>query len=285
MKTIFKYLSAFALLLFSQIPTYVLAQAREDTIPSVVTYKRIDTLHLNLKIYKPVGFQATKKYPAIIFFYGGGWTGGKITQFQKQAIYLASRGMVTILADYRVQSRNQTTPFEAVADAKSAIRFVRTNSAQFSIDPARIAAGGGSAGGHLAAAADFTKLDEPSEGQSVSSRPNALVLFNPVFNNGPGEYGYERIGERYPEISPFHNIAKGGAPTVVFFGTKDKLVSVKTAEAYKAKMVEMGNRCELFLYEGQAHGFFNNGEWFDKTLRETDIFLQSLGYIEGKPTF
>ncbi|WP_138475738.1 alpha/beta hydrolase [Dyadobacter bucti] len=258
--------------------------AQQDTIPAIWTYKKIDTLNLQLKIFKPAGFDASKKYPAIVFFFGGGWVGGNIGQFQKQAVYLASRGMVTILADYRVASRHHTTPFECVADGKSAIRYVRQHSAELGIDPNRIAAGGGSAGGHVAAATDLTKLDEPSEDLNVSSRPNALVLFNPVFNNGPGEYGYDRIKDRFPEISPFHNIAKGAAPTVVFLGTKDKLISVPTAEAYKAKMLEAGSRCELFLYPDQPHGFFNKGESFTQTLRQTDVFLESLGYIKGKPT-
>jgi acetyl esterase len=261
-----------------------LSLAQSETIPEIRIYKTIDTLSLQLKIFQPAGFDASKQYPAIVFFFGGGWVNGNISQFQKQAVYLASRGMVTILADYRVSSRHHTTPFEAVADGKSAIRYVRQHSAELHIDPNRIAAGGGSAGGHVAAATDLTDLDEPAENLNISSRPNALVLFNPVFNNGPGEYGHDRIKDRFPEISPYHNIVKGAAPAVVFFGTKDKLVSVKTAEAYKAKMMEAGSRCELFLYPDQPHGFFNKGESFTQTLREADVFLESLGYIQGKPT-
>jgi acetyl esterase len=261
-----------------------IASAQPDTIPVIKIYKTIDTLKLELRIFKPDGFTSSKRYPAIIFFFGGGWINGTITQFQKQAVYLASRGMVAILADYRVASRHHTTPFEAVADGKSAIRYVRQHSAELGVDPDRIAAAGGSAGGHIAAATDLTKLDEPSEIPGVSSRPNALVLFNPVFNNGPGEYGYDRIKDRFPEISPYHNITKNAAPTVVFLGTKDKLVSVQTAENYKTKMIEAGNRCELYLYPDQQHGFFNKGESFIQTLRQADIFLESLGYIHGKPT-
>lgn len=209
--------------------------AQQDTIPAIRTYKKIDTLNLQLKIFRPAGFDASKKYPAIVFFFGGGWVGGNIGQFQKQAIYLASRGMVTILADYRVASRHHTTPFECVADGKSAIRYVRQHSAELGIDPNRIAAGGGSAGGHVAAATDLTKLDEPSEDLTVSSRPNALVLFNPVFNNGPGEYGYDRIKDRFPEISPFHNIAKGAAATVVFWGPKTSLFPYRPPKHTKPK--------------------------------------------------
>jgi acetyl esterase len=257
----------------------------QDTIPTIVTYKKIDTLSLNLSIYKPSGTLEQGARPAIVFFFGGGWIGGNIKQFKKQALYLASRGMVAILADYRVASRHQSTPFDAVRDAKSAIRFLRTNSARFHIDPNRIVAAGGSAGGHVAVAADLTSLDEPAEERSISSRPNALALFNPVFNNGPGQYGYDRIGDRYPEISPYHNIRAGAAPAIVFLGTKDQLVSVETAKAYQAKMQEMGNQLELHLYEDQVHGFFNSGTYYEQTLRLTDIFLAKLGYIQGRPTF
>lgn len=260
------------------------AQTGQDTIPQVFVYKKMDTLSLTLRVFKPAGFDSGNRYPAIVFFFGGGWINGNIGQFQKQAIYLASRGMVTILADYRVQSRHHTTPFEAVADGKSAIRYVRSHADELGIDPDRIVAAGGSAGGHVAAATDLTKLDEPTENLSISSRPNALVLFNPVFNNGPGEYGYDRVGARFTKISPYHNIRKGAAPTLIMLGTKDKLVSVATAEAYKAKLAEVGSRGDLILYPEQPHGFFNRGEWFTKTLRDTDVFLKSLGYIQGEPT-
>src|SRR5690606_30010989 len=135
---------------------------------------------------------------------------------------------------------------------------------ELGIDTAYIAAGGGSAGGHIAAAADLTGIDEATDNLSVDPRPDALVLFNPVFNNGPGNYGYERLTERYLEISPFHNIRKGAAPTIVFLGTQDKLIPVETAKEYQRKMQEVGSRCDLFLYEGQGHGFFNYSPKRDK---------------------
>lgn len=260
------------------------AQTIQDTIPTVITYKKIDSVNLQLYVYKPAGFQASKQYPAILFFFGGGWINGNIKQFKKQALYLASRGMVAILVDYRVKSRHNTTPFEAVADGKSAVRYVRAHAKKLNVDPNRIAAAGGSAGGHVAAATDLTQLDEPSQDQKISSRPNALILFNPVVNNGPDQYGYERIGSRYLEISPYHNIIKGAAPTLFLVGTNDKLVSVETAKDYKAKLQEVGARCDLILYPGEQHGFFNKEGALTKTLRETDIFLESLGYVSGKPT-
>src|SRR3989442_543708 len=82
-----------------------------------------------------------------------GRTSGAVGQFVPQSRYLAERGMVAIVADYRVFARHATSPFEAIADAKSAIRWVRSHAKALHIDPSRIAAGGGSSGGHIALSA------------------------------------------------------------------------------------------------------------------------------------
>lgn len=253
----------------------------------VVTYKEVDSVSLDLTFYYPTHFGENTKYPVIVFFFGGGWKGGSIAQFREHARYFASRGMMAVLADYRVSNRHHTSPFEAVKDAKSAIRYLRKSAGKLGIDKNRIVASGGSAGGHLAAAAgNISGLEEESEDLTVSSKPDALVLFNPVFDNGPQGYGYDRIGERYPEISPIHNIRQGAPPTIVFLGTEDQLIPVATAKEYQAKMENVGSRCDLFLYEGEKHGFFNikNEKNYKNTLYKADQFLQSLGYLKDEPT-
>jgi len=261
-------------------------QLREQ--PHNIVYKTIDTTQLELTFFYPPDFEKGEQYPVLIFFFGGGWKGGTTRQFEPQARYFAERGLVSVLADYRVSSRHGTTPFDAVRDAKSAIRFLRKHARKLHLDGEKIIAAGGSAGGHLAAAAgNIVGLEEPGEQLKISSKPNALVLFNPVFDNGPDGYGYERIGERYPEISPLHNISAEAPPTIVFLGTEDPLIPVATAELYQQKMEAVGSRCDLHLYEGQPHGFFNytrSAEHYYKTVRAADVFLASLGYLEGAPT-
>lgn len=262
------------------------AQKKGPADSSVVVYKHAGTSELKMKIYTPRGFDKSKNYPAMIFFFGGGWISGNIRHFENQAKYFSDRGLITVLADYRVSSKHKTTPFQAVKDGKSAIRYLRMNAKKLNIDTGKIIAAGGSAGGHVAAAADLTFLDENYENKVLSSRPNSLVLFNPVFDNGPLGYGYDRIGDRYKEISPIDNIKKGASPTIVFLGTKDKLIPVETAYLYKSKMENVGSRCELYLYPDQEHGFFNykgDKQYFYKTLVQADIFLASLGYLEGEP--
>lgn len=253
-------------------------------------YKQCGDSKLELRVYKPeVTTVSEKGAPAVVFFFGGGWLNGNIGQFAKHAEYLSGRGMTVVLVQYRTESSHKATPYDCIADAKSAMRYVRANAKRLGIDATRIAAGGGSAGGHLAAATAFvTEFDAPDDNLKVSPVPNALILYNPVVDNSPQGYGNERIGDRWQQFSPLHNIGKNAPPTIFFLGSKDNLIPVATAEKFKKRIEEKGGRCDLFVYEGQKHGFFNYSqtkpEYFNKTLLETDKFLVSLGYLSGKPT-
>ena len=253
---------------------------------NTILYKQVDTVSLYMDVIYPEDVDATVAYPSIVFFFGGGWNNGSIGQFEQHARYFARRGMVCFRVDYRVKSRQGTTPFESLKDAKSAIRYIREHASDFHVDPHRIVASGGSAGGHLAAAtALVSTFNEGSDRLSYSCVPNALILFNPVIDNGPGGYGYERIGEAYHTFSPLHNIREGAPPTIFFLGTEDNLIPVETAQYYKTVMEKVGSRCDLFLYEGQGHGFFNfrQIEYYNKTMFEANQFLISLGYLDQKP--
>ncbi|MBD0835646.1 alpha/beta hydrolase fold domain-containing protein [Aestuariibaculum suncheonense] len=248
-------------------------------------YKLVDTVKLYLHIYKPQNFNKSKTYNCMVFFHGGGWNTGNYKAFKRQSRYLASRGMIAISADYRIKTVHGTTPFDAVEDAKSAIRYIRKHAKELCINPNKIAAGGGSAGGHLAAVCgNIEGLEGPKEDLSISSKPNALVLFNPVYDNSKNGFGYNRMNGRYLEISPLHNITKGAPPTIVFFGIEDKTTPVESSKTYERNMKAIGSRCDLFLYEGATHSFFNKGNYFIDTLRKTDLFLKSLGYLDGEPT-
>jgi len=254
-----------------------------------VTYKEVDGCKLILNAYFPQGHKRHKdQRPAVVFFFGGGWNGGSPSQFAPHCEYLASRGMVAMSADYRVKSRQGTTPFDCVEDGKSAIRYVRQHAKELGVDPKRIAAGGGSAGGHVAAATGTVRgMDEKNEDSGISSKPNALLLFNPVYDNGPKGYGYDRVQGRHLEISPIHNVRKGIPPSIVFLGDQDKLIPVSTAERFKSLVEKAGGRSDLHVYKDQPHGFFNKGKkgnFFEKTVFEMDRFLSSLGWLKGKPT-
>ena len=251
-----------------------------------VIYKKVDDRELKLLIEKPADWKATDQRPAIVFYFGGGWVGGTPEQFRKQSECLATRGMVGIRVEYRTIPKGEKgPPLVCCADAKSAMRYVRAHAKELGIDPRRIAAAGGSAGGHLAAfTALVDGLDDPKDDLKVSCRPDALVLFNPVFNNGPGQWGHERVGERFQEFSPAHHISTSAPPAIVFLGDQDKLIPVSVLREFEAGMKKAGARCDAHVYPMAGHGFFNRDPHFTLTLIETDKFLASLGWLTGPPT-
>ena len=266
--------------------TLVLAMTAISQGGETLVYKKAGDRELKLYIEKPPAWKAADQRPGIVFFFGGGWVGGAATQFLKQSAYLATRGMVGIRVEYRTIPRgDKGPPVVCCADAKSAIRYVRAQAAQLGIDPHRIAAAGGSAGGHLAAFTGLVEgLDDPADDLAVSSKPDALVLFNPVFNNGPGQWGYERVGTRYQEFSPAHHVTKDAPPAIVFLGDSDKLIPVSTLRQFGSAMKAAGVRCETHIYPNAGHGFFNRDPHFTLTLLESDKFLSSLGWLPGDPT-
>ena len=292
------------------------ASAQEGGLPyppkmrdaRVEVYKTIGDVKLNLYMFNPPESTPAARRAAIVFFFGGAWRGGSPAQFEAQCRHLASLGMVAITVDYRVSSRHHSTIADSVRDAKSAIRFVRDNALRLGIDPQRIAAGGGSAGGHIAAAAGVIPgLDEPSENQAISSIPNALVLFNPVVLLAPvaGDKELTQVvtqlrelpplapkpGDQGPlqgvdlaSVSPWHHVSKNDPPTIILHGRADTTVPYLTVEAFAKKMRAFGNRCELAGFDGQNHGFFNyrpdGNKYYDETLGKAEDFLASLGYLK-----
>lgn len=271
------------------------AQAPVATVPVKVAtstsearvYKKAGDRELKLFIEKPADWKASDQRPALVFFFGGGWVGGSPTQFQGQSEYLATRGLVGIRVEYRViEKGDQGPPIVCTQDAKSAMRWVRSHAGELGVDPKRIGAGGGSAGGHLAAFVGMVEgQDDPQDERNVSAKANALVLFNPVFDNGPeGGWGNARVGDRVKEFSPAHNISADDPPAMVFLGREDKLIPVATVERFQAKMKAVGVRCDAFFYDQQGHGFFNKEPFKTETLIEVDKFLASLGWLVGAPT-
>ena len=283
-------------------PTHALPIAHAYDVPGftpaqVIEYKQTvnssgGAVSLDLHVFTPDDHRASDRRPTIVFFFGGGWNSGSPSQFHPHCEYLAARGMVAISADYRVKNVHGTTPQECVQDGKSAVRWIRENATTLGVDPDMIAAGGGSSGGHVAAAAGtLSGFEEAGENLAISSKPNALVLFNPVIDNGPGGYGHNTVQAYWEAISPLHNIDASAPPTVFFLGTNDALIPVATAERYKSAMEAEGLRCDLHLYQGQPHSFFNYDvpddgkgpyDGYLATVFRMDEFLVSLGYL-GNP--
>lgn len=267
------------------------AMAKDEFAPDeVVRYKKIGKAELKLHVFKPDGHQADDKRPAIVFFFGGGWVSGSAKQFYQQSRFLTNHGMVAFAADYRVRNIHKTSPYECVKDGKSAIRWIRNNAGRLGVDPDRIVSAGGSAGGHVAACTGVVEgFEEEGEDISVSSVPNAMVLFNPVLDTTAKGYGAGRFQPgKKTELSPCHHVRKGLAPVIVFQGSADTTTPPENAQRFERLMKEAGNACEVISYEGRKHGFFN-GSFFrpksdDKdygdTMNEVLVFLKEQGMLD-----
>lgn len=263
----------------------------DETTPftpdAAVAYKQTEKGALQLHFFLPEGHAKHdgKRRAAIVFFFGGGWNGGSPAQFYPFARHLADKGMVAVSAQYRTKSSHGVDPRACTKDGKSAIRWLRAHAAEYGIDPERIAAGGGSAGGQVAAATGTaTAFEEADEDTRISSWPNLLVLFNPVLDNGEGGYGHERVKAYWQQFSPLHNVTAKTPASIFFLGSKDNLIPLSTGQAWDAAIKAQGQASELHVWEGAGHGFFNyakeGGRYYHEILPKLDAFLKQQGYFK-----
>lgn len=244
---------------------------------------------LTLHVFSPpVGADTTPR-PGIIFFHGSGWVEGWVEQFSAYARALSARGVVAVCADYRTQKSAGATPFDGVADARTALRWLRAHAAELGLDPRRLAAAGASSGAHLALSAAIFP-GETEEGFSV--RPDALLLFSAITDTTAEGYpaGVALFGGRERELSPRHHLRPGLPPMLLLHGAADAWVPVASAERFVREVKAEGGRAELVVFAGRGHAFFNSSDYrpgvraddFFTCLYLTEKFLAGLGWI-GEP--
>jgi len=267
-------------ILLSSLTLHAQKIAKPDKL---ITYKTVGKTKLKLHVFSPKDIKDGDQRPVIIYFFGGGWGGGHPKQFYKQAAECAERGIVSISAEYRISNKHKTTPFECVEDGKSAIRWVRKHATELKINPQKIIAAGGSAGGHVAICTSIIKNhDDKNDDLSISCNPNAIILYNAVLDTTERGYGAKRFTkEKQTELSPCHQVTTGLPATLLLHGTADSVVPFENAERFTQLMNKAKNHCELITYKGADHGFFNNLEFRPKnnantykaTMDETFKFL------------
>ncbi|MCU0793897.1 MAG: alpha/beta hydrolase [Opitutaceae bacterium] len=276
--------------------------------PEERVYRRIADRELRLFVFAPPASAAANAAaasavrPAVVFFHGGAWRGGSPEVFFPHARYFATRGLVAISVEYRLVTPQVLGVADCVDDARAALRFVRAHAASLGVDPARIAAGGDSAGGHLASCLATVP------GGDSASRPDALLLYNPVLDLTVGDWvrfvlGGARLDlkgaaqppaspaelARAAALSPVLHVATGLPPTLLVQGTDDKVTPPVHAERFAAAAREAGARCELQLLSATGHAFvvprYKAPESVvAEAIRSADRFLASLGWVSGEPT-
>jgi acetyl esterase/lipase len=246
----------------------------------IMTYKTVGDINLDAFVYKPEDLQPGEKRPAFAFFHGGGWECGKPEWGQWQCEHYASKGLVAVSFEYRLTSQHDATPIESIADAKSAIRWMRIHVDELGIDPDKIAVSGFSAGGHLAlCTALIDKFDEPGEDSDISSAANAFILWSSASKLEDNEYFKGIIKGRadIKDCDPAMHIRPNLPPAIIFHGSEDKMVPVQLAKEFARSMRLKSNRCDIHIYDGQTH--LNWGKSNRDVMNKMDQFLASINML------
>lgn len=220
--------------------------------------------------------------PAIVLAFGGNWTIGDPAQFFPQADVFAKEGYVVITPDYRVFSRQNTSPRESVSDFCNLWKYLRENAERLGIDPKRIALGGGSAGGHIAIMAGIIS----------DNFPKVYILYNPIVQTSGDIFWNNQLPkdrqlfpvspqglnyEDFSDIDPMLQLRKAFPPTLLMHGRNDHEVPVESAVLFADKIKGLNSQIHLKIYDDVGHGFFNytNGEhYFNETNKDVLEFLQ-----------
>lgn len=273
-------------------PLLLLAQGPEaEAQPQSHVYATVDGINLKVHVFRPVRLRPGELLSAVVLFHGGGWYMGEPEWVFPRARRFAALGLIAVAAQYRLSDQKTITPLEAMADARAAIRWVRSNASSLRIDPNRVAAYGVSAGGHLAASAAM--FDDALSGSKVSSAPNALVLISPAVDLENDRWPQRLLGSRasVASISPAAHVRSGMPPTLILQGDVDTVTPLAGARLFTDRMRAAGNRCELHVYTGFGHVFTPAGTRDDgmpqpdpkisaDASRKADEFLISLGFIK-----
>jgi acetyl esterase/lipase len=234
-------------------------------------YKTVGGYDLDMHLFLPS--DSPGKRPVFVFFSGGSWTKGNPEWAFYNCAEYAKKGWVAASVEYRLADRHGTTPFEAVMDARSAIRWLRQHAEQFNIDTARIVASGNSAGGHLVLATALAdKWNEATDNPAYSATPNLLLVNSGVYDFIADE------NTALKRISPVHLVREGLPPMLLIHGTNDQSVPYTTAKSFELEMKKAGNAFEFLTLEGAPHAIWFDRRFTSRVSAARREFLKKYGY-------
>jgi acetyl esterase len=249
-------------------PSYGSLKQREDhVVPLTLSYGR----GLLAFVFQPPDFNAAAmRVPAIAFFHGGGLDAGTPATWFRAARYFAARGLVAISFDYRLGGPAKAA--QSVADARSALRWMRQQAGQLGINPDRIVAAGDSAGGFLALLAALADNQPDDLYRDTPVRPNAIVAFYPVLDGS--------LAGLPVALSPLTLAQKQALPpTLIVQGTNDQQPGTSFTLATKfSSGLPSALVAPVF---GAVHGFMGGGRLYRFGLVLMDVYLNFLGFTPG----
>ena len=259
--------------------------------PIEYTYDSSKEYELKAFIFAPDEINLESIYPTIVIFHGGGWDSGDPSWAFGIAEKYASKGLITLAAQYRLSDHKTITPLDAMEDARNVILWMRENSDKLNIDKGRIAAYGWSAGGYLAACAAV--FNSSNTEQTINSIPNALLLVSPALSITKDNWFLELLLDKVDPIScsPAENLRENMPPSIIVVGRDDTVTPIFESNLFHQNMLKYGNKSKLLIYDGVGHLFTPSGQpdngypnpdkgTQEKAYNELDNFLKELGYIK-----
>jgi acetyl esterase/lipase len=246
------------------LPGFELTARFEKDIP----YETVDDSALKLDLVRPAG---AGPHPCVVCLHGGAWKGGSRRDVAWFCRQLADEGYVAAAVGYRLAPKNKWPA--QIEDVKTAVRFLRKNAEKYGIDPARIAAMGFSAGGHLAALLGTTDTEAGFDGKlyrDQSSRVQCVVdFFGPadltLYTETPGieaamfkpflGTSYRNNPDVYKKASPIEHVTKDDPPFLIVHGTADIIVPIIHSERLHERLTKAGVKSELITVKGAGHGW------------------------------
>ena len=212
-------------------------------------YPAGDGTDLTMHIFLPEAKKQSGK--AVIFYFGGGWRVGSPEQFFPFCLALRAQGIACFAPDYRVSSRQGTDAIDALHDAQSAYQWVVSRGDKFGVDKSQIYVGGGSAGGHLAAAVAMIP------NKLITQAPAGMLLFNPGVDIGRSDRIQGLFRNQAEQYSPIEYVRPSLPGAWIIHGKADEVVPYSTVVDFCQRMDLAENACELLGFDGAGHGFFN----------------------------
>lgn len=235
----------------------LLLQPKTET----VVYSHAGGEELHLDLYRPAG--QTKPAAAILLIHGGGWVGGDKKDMAGFAQALVGKGFFCAAVQYRFAPKHRWPA--QLDDVQTAVRYLRSHAAEYKIDPKKIGAVGGSAGGHLAQFLGVrdTRDPKPTEYAGLSSKVQAVWnIFGPIDFTQPFSDLVKGLfkslleaptTDRLKDASPYFFASKKSAPTFFLQGKKDPLVPWRQAQQMADKLKSLGVEADLNLVDDMEH--------------------------------
>jgi acetyl esterase/lipase len=215
-------------------------------------------------LYLPANPRPGQRFPAVVIIHGGGWSYGDKRAAREINIgaTLAQNGYVGMSVNYLLAGKDHPGPTwpQNLHDCKTAVRWLRANAERLHVDPQRIGAIGGSAGGHLAAmlAVAGPDLDPPGAGSCRISC--AVDLYGPVLWFAERDLPMFRKSraeapDLYKQASPLTHVDRNDPPVLILHGTADTTVAVADSEALAAALKAAGVEHQLVIIPDAPHSF------------------------------